>query len=200
MVYHGLGRRFLSVDLGGERTDVQVIVGDEEDLRDSPRSNVFLTAVLDIGTTSYPVRVRNLSIFGALLEGDALPSDGAKVLLKRGSLRAEGTIAWQSERHCGVRLDGLIRVDEWIRRAGPAGQQQIDSLIAQFRNGTPDPCRLTMLSPAGVQDTLDRIGAELLKICERIAGLSNMSVELAEEVLRIEAAAVSVQAAAKRAQ
>jgi hypothetical protein len=176
---------------------VQAIVRDDCELRDTPRSNVFLTAALSIGVQSFPVRVRNLSAFGALLEGDSLPSENSAVLLKRGSLCAKGEVAWQSDRHCGVRLESSIDVAEWVKRAGPARQQSIDSAIAEFRKrGSASP-ELALLSSSGGVDTLGLMSSELLASCERIAVLPNMSVELAEEVLKIEATALAIKAATK---
>jgi hypothetical protein len=176
---------------------VQAIATDDSDLRHTPRSNVFLTAVLCRGANSFPVRVRNLSIFGALLEGDSLPSENSAVLLKRGSLCAKGEVAWQSDRHCGVRLDGSIDVAEWVKRAGPAGQQRIDSAIADFRNRCAVAPGLALLSSSSGVDTLGQMSSDLLEICERIAVLPNMSIALAEEVLKIEATALAIKVAAK---
>ena len=176
---------------------MQAIGTDDSELRDTPRSNVFLTAVLCTGPESFPVRVRNLSIFGALLEGDSLPPENSAVLLKRGSLCAKGEVAWQSDRHCGVRLEGSIDVAEWVKRAGPAGQQRIDSAIADFRNRHPAAPGLALLASSSGVDTLGRMSSELLEVCERIAALPNMSIALAEEVLKIEATALAIKAAAK---
>src|SRR5262245_55763577 len=95
---------------------------DLRDARTDPRANVFLTAILYAGAP-YPVRIRNLSVHGALLEADSLPPEGATVRLQRGSLGALGEVAWQIGKHCGIRFNGRITLDEWVRRAGPKAQQ-----------------------------------------------------------------------------
>ena len=56
------------------------------DPRTNFRSNVFLVAALKTLEGTVPVRVRNLSATGALLEGDGLPGDAVGVLLERGQL------------------------------------------------------------------------------------------------------------------
>jgi hypothetical protein len=62
--------------------------------RSELRSNLFLSAELVVGPAALPVRVRNLSPHGALVDGGSLPPAGASVRLVRGDLSAEGEIAW----------------------------------------------------------------------------------------------------------
>ena len=161
----------------------------EADPRSDPRSHVFLMAVLATGATSHPVRVRNLSAQGALLEGGDLPPENATVSLKRGSLTAAGKVAWARGRHCGIRFIGPIAVAEWVDRAGVVGQQRIDAAVAEFRNGGSDGSELAFLSGGANHDSLKQMSADLLQICERIAALPNLSVGLGEELLKIEATA-----------
>ena len=159
--------------------------------RTSPRSNVFLTAALAIEGASRPVRIRNLSVNGALLEGDDFPPEGQTALLRRGSLCVHGEVAWHSGKFCGLRFDRDIRVHEWIKRAGPEAQRRIDAAIAHHRSG-----RAVSLDPPPARPGSTRsITDELLRICERVASLPNMSIELAEELIRIEALARLLEAA-----
>lgn len=158
-----------------------------EDPRSDPRSHVFLMAVLCCGSASFPVRVRNLSMHGALLEGTDLPAEFRTICLKRGSLAAAGQIAWSKDQHCGIRFSSTINVSDWVDRAGPVGQQRIDATVASFRNGVaPDRG-----PPERERDWtgLAGIGDELIAVCERLSALPDMSIALAEELIRIEAAA-----------
>ena len=159
--------------------------------RSSPRSNVFLTAALAGDGASRPVRIRNLSVNGALLEGYDFPQEGKKAQLRRGSLCVQGEIAWQNGKYCGLRFDHSILVQEWVKRAGPEAQLRIDAAIEQLRSGAkksywPEPA----LNRA---NSIRSIADELLQICERIASLPSMSVELAEELIKIEALARSLE-------
>ena len=160
-----------------------------EDPRADQRSHVFLMAVLRAGTMSCPVRVRNISIHGALLEGNGLPSEKQIVALRRGSLSVSGQIAWIAGQHCGIRFSKPITVAEWVDRAGPVGQQRVDAAVAEFRRSSSS--EFVSEYPATKKDPgeLEELSVRLLQTCERIAGLPGMSVELAEELLKIEATA-----------
>ena len=169
-----------------------------EDLRSDPRSHVFLMAVLYSGPVGLPVRVRNLSGLGALLEGANLPPESRTVSLKRGGLAVAGTVAWSTGEQCGLRFSSAIKVAEWVDRAGSVGQQRIDATIADFRRtGTSGPRAAARVHESD-RDSLSGLSANLLKVCDRLAGLPEMSVVLAEELIKIEAAANALAAIARR--
>src|SRR4030095_2626131 len=52
--------------------------------RKNRRSNVLMSASLELSGTSLPVKLRNLSAEGALVEGDGLPIEGASILFRKG--------------------------------------------------------------------------------------------------------------------
>ena len=133
---------------------------DKGETRSDPRSNVFLMATIGAGTTSNPVKVRNLSVHGALLEGAALPPTGTAACLRRGSLHVDGVIAWRDRTHCGMRFQSPIEVDEWVRRVGAKEQQTIDAAIAQIRAGSPGQ-RPALISARSRRDLLASASAEL---------------------------------------
>jgi hypothetical protein len=152
------------------------------DNRSEGRSNVFLTALLDAGGGSVAVRIRNLSPKGALIDGTALPTVGAKVRLVRGRLSARGQLTWHADGHAGLQFDGEIDVETWVRRAEHAGQQRVDSVIAGLRQPSPsDAVQETADSPS-----LRTISATLDDVCERLAQTEPMSAELAEELIRLD--------------
>ena len=62
--------------------------------RKSRRSNVLMSASLELSGTSLPVKLRNLSADGALVEGDKLPVEGASILFRKGDLSVPGRVAW----------------------------------------------------------------------------------------------------------
>lgn len=166
-------------------------MADDPDLRGDPRSNVFLTAALSTGVASRPVRIRNLSANGALLEGQNLPDVGTQSVLRRGSFSASGAIVWQKQKYCGIQFDGLIDVNEWVKGAGPAGQKVIDAKIAKFRGASRSSV------PISTSVDLSDIAESLGRACERIAALPNMSTELAEELLKMDAIVRAIQLAAR---
>lgn len=165
----------------------------EGDPRSDPRSSVFLTAVLCAGATQSPVRIRNLSTQGALLEGDNLPAAGTIVQIRRGSLSAAGDIAWSSDQHCGLRFAAIIEVASWIDRAGPVGQQRIDAAIADFRREPSRPASFAVLPTSVPCVDLGSLSTDILQICERMVGMPDLSIGVAEQILKIEAAARSIE-------
>lgn len=165
----------------------------EDDPRSDPRASVFLTAVLYAGSSQGAVRIRNLSAHGALLEGTNLPPEGTSVQIRRGSLSAAGDIAWSRDQHCGLRFAAIIDVASWIERAGPAGQQRIDAAIADFRREPKRPLAFAVLPGDLNRSDVRSPGAEILRICERIACMPELSIEVAEQILKIEAAARAIE-------
>lgn len=155
------------------------------DNRAQDRSNVFLAGVLVVGGKTLPVRVRNLSALGALLDGAALPATGARVRLLRGDLSADGEMAWQTDGQAGLRFLREIDVERWVRRVGHPGQQRVDNAVAALRRD-----ELAPLGGRGAQQpSLVQISAELEAICERLADSPGMTTEVAEELLRLDALA-----------
>lgn len=70
--------------------------------RKARRSNVLMTASLELSGTSLPVKLRNLSADGALVEADTLPVEGAAILFRKGDLSVQGHVAWVKTRHAGI--------------------------------------------------------------------------------------------------
>src|SRR5690349_18029768 len=101
------------------------------------RSNIFVMAALyGAGGGSTPVRIRNMSRSGALVEGAALPAPGAQVRLSRGSISVTGEIMWVDKQKAGLRFDSPTSPNDWVPggKRG-AGQQMADELAHQTRLG-----------------------------------------------------------------
>jgi hypothetical protein len=154
--------------------------------RASERSNVFLGATLYTEARSFPVRIRNLSAGGALLDGVDLPREGSFISLRRGHLAADGQVAWQTDDLRGVHFNSAIDVKEWVKPRVHAGQQRVDMTVAAVRKAKRQalPGRLTGPSPHF--DTMGSIIAALEQICERLAGSPKLTDDLAEELVRLD--------------
>jgi hypothetical protein len=163
--------------------------------RSQPRSNVFLSAALIVGTAAVPVRLRNLSTRGALLDGPSLPPAGSRVRVLRGELSADGEIAWQDQSQAGLRFSGEIEVEKWVQRIGHRGQQRVDETVAALRAHERAP-----LTERSGDPSLAELSEELDRICQRLADSPAMTVELAEELLRLNGLAGSLQRLAGREQ
>jgi hypothetical protein len=107
------------------------------ELRLDSRNNIFVMAALYAsGRSVTPVRVRNISRMGALIEAAALPPAGAAVRLSRASLSAPGTIVWIDECKAGVQFAEPIAVANWLPQGRRGiGQQFVDELFHQKRLG-----------------------------------------------------------------
>jgi len=151
------------------------------------RSNVFLTATLVMAGGSVAVRLRNISVRGALLDGPDLPPEGAAVDLHRGSLIAHGQIAWHTADQCGVRFDADVDVDSWSRRAGHSGQQQVDQLVELVQR--PAATAAATPAPAAPEDSLAAISADLAEACDRLAAHPDLVIACAAELQELDAIA-----------
>jgi hypothetical protein len=160
------------------------------------RSNVFLAAALFAGESAIPVRLRNLSLRGALLEAPSLPPAGSKVRLVRGDLSAEGEIAWQKGGIAGLSFSEDIDVPQWVRRIGHRGQQRVDEALAALRAHKP----ARSVDDRQKSASLARMSAELDSICERLALFPEMNVDFAEELLKLDVLAQNLRRLSGRAE
>jgi hypothetical protein len=160
-----------------------------EENRSKGRSNVFLTATLDCGGRTMPVRIRNLSARGALVDGNALPPAGTRVRLLRGRLAALGEIAWETNVQGGLKFDADVDVASWVRRLGHSGQERVDGVIAALRSGEPR----NLKKASAPKESLPVISAALDQICERLGAHPGMSIELGEDLMKLDAIAQSLR-------
>lgn len=83
--------------------------------RKNRRSNVLMSASLELSGTSVPVKLRNLSAEGALVEGEKLPVEGASVLFRKGDLSMPGRVAWVNGCQAGVNFAQKLNPDQLLR-------------------------------------------------------------------------------------
>jgi len=83
--------------------------------RKNRRSNVLMSASLELSGTSLPVKLRNLSDEGALVEGDKLPIEGTSIVFRKGDLSMVGTVAWVKGRQAGVSFAQKLDPDQLMR-------------------------------------------------------------------------------------
>jgi hypothetical protein len=107
-----------------------------------PRKNLLLSATIDAAGIQAPVRIRNLSGSGAMLDGADLPDPGIRVLLRRSAVEMGAQVVWRNATRCGVRFDtSVVTVDEWVAGArsrnfaGQQGQARVDAIQDAVRSG-----------------------------------------------------------------
>jgi hypothetical protein len=144
----------------------------------APRTNLLLAATVRTDFGGAPVRIRNLSEGGAMVEGAALPAVGERLTLSRAQLAVGATVAWRTGDRCGVRFDRTVSVVQWA--AGlklPTGQAEVDAMQAAVRSGaapTPSPA-----PDAVVREEVEQRIAEEIGLVARL--IETMGDELADE-------------------
>jgi len=85
---------------------------------------VLMSASLELSGTSLPVKLRNLSAEGALVEGDKLPVEGASILFRKGDLSIVGTVAWVKGRQAGISFAQKLDPEQLLRHV-PAPRPRV---------------------------------------------------------------------------
>lgn len=94
--------------------------------RRSRRSPVLLAATLDVAGAQHPVKLRNLSEEGALVEGDRLPLEGTTTFFQRNELRVKSRVAWVQGRFAGVAFARPLQKEEVLRNV-PSPRPRVKS-------------------------------------------------------------------------
>lgn len=103
------------------------------------RSSIFVSAVMIVGHDQAPVKIRNMSVSGAMVESTLTAPPGAKVQLLRGRLLAEGTIVWVSKNRLGLKLDAETSVKDWLASPAKAEQGRVDDIVSLIKAGRALP-------------------------------------------------------------
>lgn len=109
------------------------------DKRSQPRSSMFVAAVMRSGMEQAPVKVRNMSPNGAMVDTPLAPARGTSVDLTRGPLIARGTVIWSSGNRVGLRFSSEISVKEWMAPTTAVHQQRVDEMVALVKAGGLPP-------------------------------------------------------------
>lgn len=83
--------------------------------RRSRRSPVYLAAAVEIAGVPQPVKLRNLSGEGALIEGERLPLEGTTTFFERNELRLKSRVIWVQGRYAGIAFARPLRQEEVLR-------------------------------------------------------------------------------------
>src|SRR5687767_10494907 len=79
------------------------------------RSNVLMAAALELSGTSVPVKLRNLSAEGALVEAEALPVEGAQVVFRRNDLAMPAKVIWVRGGRAGIAFKDELPPETLLR-------------------------------------------------------------------------------------
>lgn len=104
------------------------------DAQREPRTNVFVMAAIYGEAGSTPVKVRNVSPGGALIEGAVVPPPGSRVRLCRGSMSVTAEVAWSEDGRAGLHFESAVCVADWLPGGrGTSHQQCVDEMIQEVR-------------------------------------------------------------------
>ena len=157
--------------------------------RKHPRTAMFVAATLRAGGRAFPVRIRNVSEHGALVEGGILPPAGTSIELLRAELRASGTMAWVAGGRAGLALDGHLVAAAWMTGKGGDHQRRVDERIALARQCPAD--RPTPVLSPGFDATTGDDGAAIEEV---VAQLGTLGDRLAGDDAIVERHATALQA------
>jgi hypothetical protein len=93
--------------------------------RRSRRSPVFLAATVEVAGVPQPVKLRNLSEEGALIEGERLPLEGTTTFFERNELRLKGRVVWVCGSFAGIAFARPLRPEEVLRNV-PQPRQRVN--------------------------------------------------------------------------
>jgi len=137
---------------------------------------MFLVATLYFNGASSPVRVRNMSATGALIEGASLPEAGATAILRRGALEAPATTAWSEAGKAGLAFAGPVEVSNWLPAKDGKRQTQVDQIAFGMKHAarTVAPVVVPMVEQASpmiaVLAELTGLQAQLGQLGDQLAG------------------------------
>lgn len=159
--------------------------------RRAERTHLFLVAMLAHGSAATPVRVRNLSEVGALIEASVIPPKGTAVVLRRGNLEASGHIAWTVGGKAGLVFRDHVVVSGWLpAKQPPDPKADIGAEKSAFRiDGKPTAASIADELGA-VRRTISLLSDQLLQDAAVLAKFPDLRLlgEAAREIGRLAAA------------
>lgn len=150
--------------------------------RREPRKSMFVMATIYAAAGSAPVKVRDMSSRGALIEGAVIPAAGTEVRLCRGSLSIASEVVWSREGRGGLVFDSNVSVADWLpSKRALAAQQRVDVIVQQTKVS-----RIVDAAPAAVSPTFppsEFTALELTRLRQAIESLAN---DLADDPAAVE--------------
>lgn len=112
------------------------------------RTNLFVMATIYVGRRVLPVKIRNISDAGAMVEGPSLPVELEDVILARGSLTGTARVRWTAHGRAGLIFTSPVDATQWLPHAAQTGQQRVDHYVQQLKEQRP-PGRVPVPETSG---------------------------------------------------
>lgn len=117
-----------------------------------------MAAALESSGASHPVKLRNLSADGALVEGEDLPVEGSQVLFRRQELGVAAKVVWVSGERAGLQFCEALPPETVLRHI-PTPRPRI---LPEFRRPGLQPRELSESDRRRGADWSWRPGHDLL--------------------------------------
>lgn len=83
--------------------------------------------MVEVAGRAVPVKLRNLSEEGALVEADRLPLEGSTTYFQRNELRLKSKVVWVQGRYAGVAFDEQLKPEQVLRNVpAPKPRAQVE--------------------------------------------------------------------------
>ena len=156
--------------------------------RAHPRTSMFVMATMSAPSASGPIRIRNMSLGGAMIEGAPLPPIGDPLHLRRGELAVTGYVVLCREGRAGMRFDCAVQVSDWLPSAAACGQQRVDQTFQALKAEAAGTAPTAPVAPAAPPLAPARPApvapAELVRTAAAIDELADVLAEDMDVVMR----------------
>lgn len=155
------------------------------DSRTNQRKSLFAAGVLKSTSGVWPVRIRNISATGALVEASSLPKAGLSVRLCRASLWINAEIRWVGDGRAGLLFEGCVDVAAWLRSCAVRGhQERVDEMIDEVRAspGVAVPAHKEFLDSPDATARIVAILGQLEEIASNLSASGNLMPQYAIEL------------------
>lgn len=156
---------------------------------------MFLAAALRSGTEQAPVKVRNMSPNGAMIETPVAPHSGAAVQLMRGALIARGTVIWSDGKRCGLIFSSQVSVKDWLAAPAKFEQARVDDIVALVKSGATDfgPERSTPREARTHEQLVDDVLAVVMLMQDLEDDLASCDDTLARHAIKLQNLDIAMQ-------
>ena len=164
------------------------------DRRSDSRSSLYLAASIYRDGAAHPVKIRNISATGALIEVRTSFAPGSLVRLVRGPLSVHGLVLWTEAGKLGLKFSESINVSRWGKTATNAEQQRVDDIVRLVKAcAVPPPVNVPPgLTPFDIEGPLadlrraanllgrlgDRLAADGIVVASYPAELQNLDIAI----------------------
>jgi len=140
------------------------------DRRTANRSSLYLAASLYCDGSVYPVKIRNISSAGALLDTLTVLAPGSLVQLIRGPLIVHALVAWTDQGRLGLKFSGTVDVQRWRQTISNAEQQRVDDVVTLVKAGAVP---LQVYSSASSLEETNGPSSDLLRASKLLSRLGD---------------------------